>query len=178
MKRSHKPNTPKVFYRTNGQISAQTIRLLDDEGKQIGVVTRAEAIKISSEQEKDLVEIGPNAEPPVVKVIDYSKFLYQLKKKRQEEKRKTSTSETKQIQLGPFIGEHDLETKLKRAEEFIQDGDKVKFIVKFRGRAITKKELGEEVLRNVIEKLSQIAKVERDLQMEGRQMVMVMSRLK
>lgn len=178
MKRSYKPKQAAVSFRINGQITAPTIRLLDEEGKQVGVVARDEALRLSREQEKDLVEIGPNADPPVVKLIDYSKFLYQLKKKKQEEKKKTSTSETKQIQMGPFIDDHDLEIKLKRANEFIKDGDKVKFIVKFRGRAITKKELGEAVLKTVVEKLSEVAKVERNMQMEGRQMVMVMSKLK
>lgn len=178
MKRSFKQHKPSVFYRRNGNITAQTIRLLDEEGKQIGVVSRDEAIRLSKEEEKDLVEIGPNAEPPVVKLIDYSKFLYQLKKKKQEEKKKTATSETKQIQMGPFIGEHDLDIKLKKAAEFVKDGDKVKFIIKFKGRAITKREIGFELLKKVIAKLSEVAKVEKEMQMEGRQMVMVMSKLK
>lgn len=178
MRKGYKQNKPNVFYRRNHQIQAAQIRLIDAEGKQIGVVTREEGLRRAEEEQVDLVEIGPQAVPPVVKLIDYSKFLYQLKKKRQEEKKNASTSETKQIQLGPFIGEHDLDIKLSRAEEFIKDGDKVKFVLKFRGREITKKDLGAEVLKKVVEKLAQIAKVEREVQMEGRQMIMVMSKLK
>lgn len=151
---------------------------MDSEGKQIGVMSIDEARQLSDEQELDLVEIAPMAKPPVARLIDYSKFLYQLKKKRQEEKKKSTTSETKQIRMGPFIGEHDLDIKVKRANEFLADGDKVKFIVRFRGREFTKKELGENVLNKVIEKLGEVAKVERDPHMEGRQMVTILSRLK
>lgn len=137
-----------------------------------------EARKLSDEQELDLVEIAPMAKPPVARLIDYSKFLYQLKKKKQEEKKKSVTSETKQIRMGPFIGDHDLDIKVKRAKEFFDDGDKVKFEVRFRGREFTKKELGEQVLRKVITKLEDVAKVEREPHMEGRQMVTILSRLK
>jgi len=178
MQRGRKQYKPSVFYRRNYQITAQTIRLIADDGRQIGVVSREDALKMSQDQNVDLVEIGPTAIPPVVKLIDYSKFLYQLKKKKQEEKKKTQTSETKQIQLGPFIDDHDLDIKLKRADEFIKDGDKVKFVLKFRGREITKKELGEEVLKKVMEKMQSVAKVEKDMHMEGRQMILVMSKLK
>ncbi len=137
-----------------------------------------EARKLSDEQELDLVEVAPMAKPPVARLIDYSKFLYQLKKKKQEEKKKSTTSETKQIRMGPFIGEHDLDIKVKKASEFLEDGDKVKFIVRFRGREFTKKELGENVLNKVIAKLEDVAKVERDPHMEGRQMVTILSRLR
>lgn len=167
-----------MSYRINRQIQAQTIRLLDDSGKQIGVVSLAEAQSLSEKQELDLVEVGPKANPPVVKLIDYSKFLYQLKKKRQEEKKHAATSETKQIYLGPFIGEHDLEIKLNRAREFIKEGDKVKFVVRFRGREITKQDLGRKLLQSVIEKLQDVAKIEKEMHMEGRQLVMAMSKLK
>ena len=137
-----------------------------------------DARKLSDEQELDLVEVAPMPKPPVARLIDYSKFLYQLKKKKQEEKKKTTSSETKQIRMGPFIGEHDLDIKVKRAKEFLGDGDKVKFIVRFRGREFTKKELGENVLKKVIIRLEEIAKTERDPHMEGRQMVAILSRIK
>lgn len=166
------------FYRINSQIRAREVRLLDSEGKQIGVMSIDEARKLSDEQELDLVEVAPMAKPPVARLIDYSKFLYQLKKKKQEEKKKSTTSETKQIRMGPFIGEHDLDIKVKKASEFLEDGDKVKFIVRFRGREFTKKELGENVLNKVIAKLEDVAKVERDPHMEGRQMVTILSRLR
>jgi len=174
-----RPNqTKQPFYRINHQIRAREVRLLDNTGKQIGVVSIDEARKLAHEEELDLVEIAPMASPPVAKIIDYSKFLYQLKKKKQEEKKKAVTSETKQIRMGPFIGDHDLQIKVRHAKEFLEDGDKVKFIVRFRGREFTKKELGENVLKKVIEMLQEVAKVEREPHMEGRQMVMIVSRLK
>lgn len=175
-----KPNNQikEQYYRINNQIRAREVRLLDHEGKQIGVVSIDEARKMSDEQVLDLVEIAPMAQPPVVKLIDYTKFLYQQKKKKQEEKKKAVTSETKQIRMGPFIGEHDLDIKVKRAKEFFDDGDKVKFEVRFRGREFTKKELGQQVLQKVIDKLQDVAKVEREPHMEGRQMVTILSRLK
>lgn len=166
----------EVSYRINRQISSPNVRLLDAEGKQIGVLTLDEAFKLSDEQVLDLVEVAPKAVPPVVKLIDYNKFLYQLKKKKQEEKKHTATSETKQVQFGPFIDEHDLGIKLARAREFIEDGDKVRFVVKFRGREMTKQNLGREVLDRAVQNMSDIAKVEREIRMEGRQMVMVMSK--
>lgn len=152
------------------------MRLLDDQGKQIGIVSHDEARRMAQESGLDLVEIAGQASPPVVKLIDFKKFLYQLKKKRQEEKKNAKTSETKQIQFGPFIDEHDLDIKLKKAREFIKDGDKVRFVVKFRGREITKKNLGEEVIRSAIEKMSDLARVEREAHMEGRQMVAVITK--
>lgn len=173
-----KGNNYKSFhkYRINEQISASNLRLLDQDGKQIGVVTRQEALKSARDQELDLVEVAPAASPPVAKIIDYSKFLYQLKKKKQEEKKTTKVSETKQIRLGPFTQDHDLDVKLKRAREFLEDGDKVKFLVRFAGRAITKQELGRILLAKVVERLGELAKVEREMHMEGRQMIMIVSK--
>lgn len=166
----------EVRFRINREITSPTVRLLDDAGKQIGVVSIFEARNLSEEQTLDLVEVAPLAKPPVVKLIDYNKFLYQLKKKKQEEKKHARPSETKQVQFGPFIDGHDLEIKLSRAREFIGDGDKVRFVVKFRGREMTKQNLGRAVLNSVIEKMQDIAKVEKEMHMEGRQLVMVMSK--
>lgn len=136
----------------------------------------SEAIELARKEELDLVEIAPAATPPVVKIIDFSKFLYYLNKKKKEEKKNTKTSQTKQIRFGPFIGEHDLEIKLKKAREFLDDGDKVKFAVKFAGRQITKKELGEQVLSKVLVSLEDVAKQEREMRMEGRQLVVIVSK--
>lgn len=165
-----------VSYRINHEIRAAQVRLLDDRSAQIGVLTIDEARKLAQEKELDLVEVAPKAVPPVVKLIDYNKFLYQLKKKKQEEKKHAHVSETKQVQFGPFIDDHDLGIKLGRAREFIGEGDKVRFVIKFRGREMTKIDLGRGVLRNVIEQMNDIAKVEQDMKMEGRQLVMVMSK--
>lgn len=168
----------KEFYRRNFQIRAPQVRVIDDEGKQIGVLSISEAQKKAQEAELDLVEIAPHAQPPVVKIIDFSKFLYQLKKKKQEEKKGAKTSETKQIRFGPFIGEHDLDIKIKKAKEFLSDGDKVKFAVRFTGRQMGHQEIGRGKLDMVIEKLGELAKIEREAHMEGRQMIMLVSRNK
>lgn len=166
----------EVRYRINREITSPTVRLLDDRGTQIGVMPFPEAQKLSEEKVLDLVEVAPKASPPVVKLIDYNKFLYQLKKKKKEEKKHAKPSETKQVQFGPFIDDHDLEIKLLRAKKFINNGDKVRFVVKFRGREMTKQDLGRGVLNMVIEKMQDIAKVEREMRMEGRQLAMVMSK--
>ncbi len=136
----------------------------------------SEAFSMAREKELDLVEIAPQAKPPVVKIIDFSKFLYYLNKKKKEEKKNTKTSQTKQIRFGPFIGEHDLEIKLKKARAFLEDGDKVKFAVRFAGRQITKKELGGQVLKKVLLNLDDIAKQEKEMRMEGRQLVVILTK--
>jgi len=169
-----KNNLP--FYRKNEQIRANEVRLIDNEDKQIGVVSLREAFELAREKELDLVEIAPQAKPPVVKIVDYSKFLYYLSKKKKEEKKNTKTSTTKQLRFGPFIGEHDLEIKLKKAREFLNDGDKVKFAVKFAGRQITKRNLGEIVLNKVLTELEDVAKQEREMRMEGRQLVVIVTK--
>ena len=174
--RRHNKFKREVRYRINREITSPTVRLLDDRGAQIGVVSISEAKALSEEKVLDLVEVAPQARPPVVKLIDYNKFLYQLKKKKQDEKKHTHKSGTKQIQFGPFIDGHDLEIKLSRAREFINDGDKVRFVVKFRGREMTKQYLGREVLSSVIAKMQTIAKVDKEMHMEGRQLVMIMSK--
>ena len=165
-----------VSYRINHEIHSPTVRLLDEKGAQIGILSLPEARKLAEEQVLDLVEVAPKAKPPVVKIIDYNKFLYQLKKKKQEEKKHTHVSETKQVQFGPFIDEHDLGIKLSRAREFIGEGDKVRFVVKFKGRQMAKQNLGRELLNKASTQMEDIAKVEQPVKMEGRQMIMVMSK--
>jgi len=166
------------FLRINNQITAQSIRVLDHEGKQVGILEKDKALALAREKEVDLVEIAPNATPPVAKLIEYSKYLYQLKKKKQEEKKKNAGSETKEIRLGIFIGEHDLDIKLKKAREFLTEGNKVRFVARFKGREMTKQEIGASLMRRVLELLSDIAKTEREMHMEGRQMVMIVSKIK
>jgi len=168
---------PDVSYRINYEIHAPTVRLLDDQGVQIGILSLVEAKKLSEEKLLDLVEVAPMAKPPVVKLIDYNKFLYQIKKKKQEEKKHTKVSETKQVQFGPFIDDHDLGIKLGRAREFIEDGDKVRFVVRFRGREMTKQDLGRAIMKTVIDRMQDIAKVEKEMHMEGRQMIMFMTKI-
>lgn len=170
----HKQTQP--FYRRNHQVTVPTVRVLDDSGKQIDVMETRKALALAQEQGLDMVEIARAANPPVVKLIDFSKFLYQQKKKRQEEKKGSKTSETKEIRLGLFIDTHDLEIKLKKAREFITDGDKVRFVVRFTGRLMGRQNFGAQLLDRVVEQMADMAKVEKARHMEGRQMIMLLSR--
>ncbi len=165
----------RKFYRTNERIFAATLRVLDSENKQIGVLTKQEALRLAGEQGLDLVEIAEAATPPVAKIVDFKKFLYQQEKKRQEEKKKTKTSETKEVRLGPFINEHDLEVVKRKTRGFLEDGNKVKLVVKFRGRQITHPEFGQEVLRKTIDSLSDISKIDREMHLEGKQLLCLIS---
>jgi translation initiation factor IF-3 len=174
IKRSKFKQQEKRF-RINERIFASPLRVLDVENKQIGVLTKFEALALAKEQELDLVEIAPMAKPPVAKIIDYNKFLYQQAKKKQEEKKKAKTSETKEIRLGPFMSENDLGVMIRRGREFLEDGDKIRLVVKFRGRQITRSEFGRDVIKKVVDALSDISKVDREPKFEGRQMVALLS---
>ena len=149
--------------------------MLDWEGKQVGVLSKQEALRLAQEQELDLVEIAPSAKPPVAKIIDYNKFLYQQEKKKQEEKKKAKVSETKEIRLGPFMSEHDLETRIRQSRGFLEDGDKIKLVVRFKGRQITHPEFGKEIVGKVIASLGDICKVDREPRFEGKQLITVLS---
>jgi translation initiation factor IF-3 len=162
-------------YRINSRIFASPLRVLDNEGKQIGVLSKDEALRLAQEQELDLVEVAPTAKPPVAKIIDFNKFLYQLAKKKQEEKKKAKNSETKEIRLGPFMSDNDLQVMVRRGREFLEDGDKIRLVVRFRGRQITRSEFGKGVVNKVIESLSDISKVDREAHFEGRQLVAMLS---
>lgn len=163
------------FYRINQRIIAPQIRALDAQGQQIGVLTLSEALNLAHAQGLDLVEIAPMAKPPVAKIINFKKFLYQQEKKKKEEKRKAKISQTKEVRLGPFMSENDLQVMIRRGREFLEDGDKLKLVVKFKGRQITRTEFGHQVIRRVIEALSNISKVDRDPRLEGRQIIAVLS---
>ncbi len=175
IKRHRKRPEEKRFYRTNHQIGALTLRVLDSEGKQIGVLKKYEALEMAKSQELDLVEIAPKANPPVAKIIDFKKFLYQESKKKREEKRKAKNTDTKEVRLGPLMDDHDLMVMVNRARGFLEDGDKVKFVMRFAGRQITHPEIGEEVLNRAIKELEDVSKIEREKHFEGRQMISVLS---
>ena len=165
----------RKFYRTNERIFALTLRVLDSEGKQIGVLSKAEALAKAREEGLDLVEVAPMAKPPVAKIINFKKFLYQQEKKKREEKKKTKTSETKEIRLGPFMDDHDLGVRIKRGREFLEDSDKVRLVLKFIGRQIVHPEFGHEVIKKVVTALSDISKLEKDPHFEGKQLIAVLS---
>jgi len=171
----HKTFQQKVYYRINERIAAQNLRVLDNEGKQIGVLSKYEALEKARELGMDLVEVAPMAKPPVAKIIDFNKFLYQQAKKKQEEKRKAKVSETKEVRLGPFMNDHDLDVMIRRAKGFLEDGDKVKLVVKFIGRQITHPEFGQQILTKVLTALSSVSKKEREPRFEGKQLIVVIS---
>lgn len=165
---SRKPFKPRgKFWRINYGITALTVRLLDEKGKQIGVFNKQEALRRAKEAGLDLVEIAPLAKPPVCKIIDFKKFKYIESKKERESKKKARSIDLKQIMLSPFIGTHDLEIKEKKAREFFKDGDRVKIIVRFHGRELSKKSFGFDVINKVIQDLSDVATVEREPKFEG-----------
>ena len=165
----------RKFYRTNERIFAQSVRVLDTDGKQIGILNRSEALDKARELGLDLVEIAPTATPPVVKIIDFKKFLYQEEKKKKEEKKKAKVSETKEVRLGPFMNDHDLEVMIRRTREFLSDGNKVRLVVKFIGRQITHPEFGRTILDKTLNAVSDISKVERDPHFEGKQLIVIIS---
>lgn len=175
MIRRHKTQPDKKYYRINERIYAQTLRVLNHEGKQLGVLSRQIALEQARELGLDLVEVAPLAKPPVAKIIDFKKFLYQEEKKKREEKRKAKNTDTKEIRLGPFMSNNDLNNMIKRCREFLTDGDKVRLVVKFRGREVTRSEFGKAVVDKVVQAVSEISKVDREARMEGRQMVAVLS---
>lgn len=165
----------RKFYRINERIFASTLRVLDQEGKQVGVLTRFEALQKAKELGVDLVEVVPMANPPVARIIDFKKFLYQESKKKNEEKKRSKISETKEIRLGPFMNDHDLETMVRRGSKFLEDNDKVRLIVKFMGRQITHPEFGEKLMQKAIEALSNFSKLEREPHFEGKQLIAILS---
>lgn len=165
----------RKFYRTNERIFATELRVLDFEGKQIGVLSKYEALKKAREDGLDLVEIAPLAKPPVAKIIDFKKFLYQEEKKKREEKKKSKTTETKEVRLGPFMAENDLTVMVNRARDFLQAGDKVRLVVFFSGRQITHPEFGHKTLDKVLEMLSDISKVDRERKLEGKKLITLVS---
>lgn len=173
IKRYKKFKSNTVFYRTNERIGAPTLRVLDDQGKQIGVLSRFEALSKARELKLDLVEVAPKAQPPVVRIINFKKFLYQQEKKKKEEKKRNRASETKEIRLGPFMNDHDLQVMINRAKEFLEDNDKVRIVVKFIGRQIVHPEFGQKILRRVIDALSDISKIEREAHFEGKQLITI-----
>lgn len=170
-----KKKPERFFYRTNERIFAQSLRVLDSQGKQIGVLSKFEALNKAQSLGLDLVEIAPKAQPPVAKIIDFKKFLYQLAKKKREERKKAKVSETKEIRLGPFMDNHDLEVMIRRGREFLANGDKVRLVVKFIGRQIAHPEFGKEVLNKVILALSDISKIERESHFEGKQLIAIIT---
>lgn len=155
-------------------IRVPEVRVIDNEGEQLGVMPTEKALALAEEKQLDLVEVSPTARPPVCRIVDYGKFKYEASKRQRESKKKQHTVQVKEIKLRPKIGEHDFQFKKRHAIEFLESSDKVKFTVIFRGRELDHKELGAKLLTRMVEELQDIGAVERPAQFEGRLMTMYM----
>ena len=173
-RRPHRPNRANKV-NINQRIRAREVRVIDSEGNQVGIIPTREALAAAADVGLDLVEVSPNADPPVCKIMDYGRYRYEQTKKKQEAKKKQSTFQLKEIKVRPKTGEHDLQTKIGHIKKFIGKKDKVKVTVIFRGREITLSELGRKVLDRIIEETEEIAVVEQRPKFEGRILVMVLS---
>lgn len=160
-------NTAFKHYRINYQIISPTLRLLDEEGKQIGILSKLEALQKAKELNMDVVEISSNAVPPVAKLIDFKKFKYQEQKKERDSKKNQKNVDVKEVRLRPFIGQHDFDTRLKQAIEWLADGNQIKINVVFKGREITRKEFGFDVMKRFLGSLESV-KVVREPHLEGK----------
>ena len=165
------PSGPRI----NDAIRAREVRLIDHTGENVGVVTRIDAMERAVAAGLDLVEISPDAEPPVCKILDFGKFKYQEQKKAAEARKKQKIVEIKEIKLRPNIDDHDYEVKMKSIHCFFEEGDKVKITLRFRGREMAHPELGMKLLNKVQADFDEIAKVEYAPRMEGRQMIMILA---
>jgi len=161
--------------RINEQIRVREVRLIDNDGSQKGIISTIEALKMAKEQELDLVEIAPNATPPVCKIIDYGKYRFEQEKKLRDSKKNQKVLKLKEIRMQPKIASGDLDFKSKHIKEFLDDGNKVKVSIRFRGRELAHKELGEEVLNAVLKRLEGEYVMDKTPAMEGRLMSMTIS---
>ena len=159
----------------NEAIHVPSVRLVGEDGEMLGVVTIAQALAKAEAAGLDLVEVSPSADPPVCKILDYGKFKYEEQKKKNEARKKQKIIEVKEIKLRPGIDEHDYDVKMRSMLKFIEEGDKVKVTMRFRGREMVHQELGMKVLDKVRAELDAVAKVESHPRLEGRQMVMVVA---
>lgn len=162
----------------NSDIAAASIRLIGVEGENVGVVSIDEAMQMAENVGLDLVEISPDADPPVCKILDYGKFKYEAQKKKSEARKKQKTIDVKEIKMRPGIEEHDYQVKMRAMNRFLDSGDKVKVTLRFRGREMAHQDLGRKVLDRVRDDIEEMGKVEQMPKMEGRQMIMVVAPVK
>ncbi|HSF90943.1 MAG TPA: translation initiation factor IF-3 [Paracoccaceae bacterium] len=172
------PPTRDTGPRANERIRAPEIRLIGAEGENVGVVTPARAMEMAVEAGLDLVEISPNAVPPVCKIMDYGKFKYEQQKRESEARKKQKIIEIKEVKFRPNTDTHDYEVKMRSVFKFLENGDKVKITLRFRGREMAHLDLGRKLLERVAEDVTELGKVESIPKMEGRQMVMMINPVK
>ena len=161
--------------RYNNMITSDKVRVIDEAGENIGVMYTKEAIEQAASVGLDLVEVSPNADPPVCKFLDVGKFRYEAQKKANIARKSQKTQEIKEIKMRPNIDDHDYDTKMRAMNKFIGEGDKVKVTLRFRGRELSHQQLGMNLLKRVQEDIAEVAKIEAYPRMEGRQMLMVLS---
>lgn len=161
--------------RVNDQIRIPKVRLIDETGENVGVVATRDALLRAEDAGLDLVEISPMADPPVCKILDYGKFKYEAQKRANEARKKQKVIEVKEIKMRPNIDQHDYQVKMRSVSKFLEEGDKVKVTMRFRGREMAHQELGLALLNRVRDEVGEAAKVEQTPKMEGRQMTMVMA---
>ncbi|WP_096171991.1 translation initiation factor IF-3 [Cohaesibacter sp. ES.047] len=161
--------------RINNLIRVDEVQLIDDEGTNHGAIPTSEAMSRATEAGLDLVEISPNAKPPVCKIMDYGRYKYQAQKKAAEARKKQKVVDVKEVKMRPNIDTHDYEVKMRGANRFLDEGDKVKFTLRFRGREMAHQNLGMELLQRVKAELAERTKVELEPRLEGRQMIMIVA---
>ncbi len=161
--------------RINREIKAKEVRLINYNGENLGVVPTQEALKIAQEVGLDLIEISPQVNPPVCKVLDYGKYKYEMQKKKNEAKKNQKVVSIKELKLRPMIEAHDYEVKLKQAKKFLSQGDKVKFTMRYKGREMSANDMGKEILNKLIEDLEGLCKVDAAPKAEGKQVFMIVS---
>lgn len=161
--------------RVNQQIRARKMRVISADGQQVGVISREEALRLADEEGLDLVEISPNAEPPVCKIINYGKFRYDQTKRAKESKKQQHQIKVKEVKLKPNIDTHDFDFKCKRAHEFLEKGYSVKITCMFRGREMMHQDIGERVVRSMIEQLGEVSSISAPLKMMGRTLSTVLA---
>lgn len=159
----------------NREIRAPRVRVVDEHGEQIGLMSSREALQLAQERELDLVEIAPQATPPVCKIIDYGKFKYEQQKRDKTQRKHQHQQQLKEVRLHPRTDDHDVDFKTRHAREFLNEGHKVKFTVVFRGREITHQDIGRTLLDRIIQALAEDAKIDQAIKMEGRNMSMTLA---
>lgn len=168
-------NISNTAYQINEEIRDKEIRLIGDDGAQLGIMSSNEALRIAAEQELDLVKIAPTSTPPVCKIMDYGKYRFEQAKREKEARKNQHVVEVKEIRMSPGIGDNDFNTKLRNGQKFLQDGDRLKVTIRFRGREMAHTNIGEELLKRFAEECADIATVDKNPKLEGRFMAMFLS---
>jgi translation initiation factor IF-3 len=163
--------------RINREIRAREVRVIDPEGKQLGILPIVEALRAATNFELDLVEVSPKAEPPVCRIMDYGKFKYQQSKKAHDAKKKQAVFHIKEVKMRPKTEEHDFQFKIRHIERFLKEGDKTKVMIVFRGRELAHPDLGRNMMNRIVEETKTFGKIEQDPRFEGRNYVMILAPL-